>query len=71
MPPRSKEAGPPQADSVLVPRRKNTSAPLSAKSSYAADRDSRRKKIADVDGRTIYGDPRGWRPREKTVSRER
>lgn len=55
------------SDSVYIPRAKPRSSTLSAKSNYQADKD-RRTKVAKVDGRRIYGDPRGYRARERTVS---
>ena len=59
---------PPRPDSVYVPRAKARSSTLSAKSQYQADKEKRTKKYADVDGRRIYGDARGWRARQRTVS---
>lgn len=58
---------PTQSGSVYIPRTKPRSSTLSAKSNYQADKD-RRTKVAKVDGRRIYGDARGWRARERTVS---
>ena len=58
---------PPQLDSVYVPRAKKRSSTLSAKSNYEADKE-RRTKVEPVEGRRIYGDARGWRTRERTVS---
>lgn len=57
---------PPRPDSVYVPRAKARSSTLSAKSQYQADKEKRTKKYADVDGRRIYGDARGWRARQRT-----
>ena len=59
---------PSHSDSVYVPRAKARSSTLSAKSQYQTDKEKRTKKFADVDGRKIYGDARGWRARERTVS---